>query len=137
MQDREPFLRELERLRDEVNRRVESALHGAGYDTSPGAPPGMWTPAVDVIETDDAFLVHAEMPGVGREDLEVEVDGSRIELLGVRRPTAEGRHFLRLESSYGRFRWSFDLPEPVDAVRRSETLERGVLTLTLPRGQTE
>jgi len=130
--DREPFLRELGRLRDEVNRRVEAALHGAGYDTSPGAPLGMWAPVVDVVESDNGFLVFAEVPGVAAEDLRVEIDGAHVEISGVRRPPVEGRHFLRMEGSYGRFLWSYDLPRPVDADRSTQRLERGVLSLVLP-----
>jgi HSP20 family protein len=133
MEDGTHFLGELERLRNEVNRRVEAALHGAGYDASSGAPPGMWVPAVDVVRTDDAFVVHADVPGVSLQDLEVQLEGDRLELSGLRRPPTEGRHFLRLESSYGRFRWFYGLPEPVHAEHRRETLERGVLTVVLPR----
>jgi len=130
--DREPFLRELGRLREEVNRRVDAALHGAGYDTSPGAPLGMWAPAVDVVEADEAFLIFAEVPGVKAEDLRVEIDGAHVEVSGFRRPPVEGGHFLRMEGSYGRFFWSCDLPRPVAAEGRTQRLERGVLSLVLP-----
>lgn len=132
MPDREPFLRELGRLREEVNRRVEAALNSAGYDTSPGAPLGMWAPAVDVLETDGAFLVFAEVPGVAAQDLRVEIDGKRVEISGIRRPPVEGRHFLRMEGSYGRFHWSYELPRQVDAGGFTQRLGRGVLTLVLP-----
>ncbi|MEM1416928.1 MAG: Hsp20/alpha crystallin family protein, partial [Myxococcota bacterium] len=74
-------------------------------------------PAVDIVETDEAFELHAELPGLGAEDFSLDVDKSLLTLRGERKleDTEEGRGFRRVERFHGAFSRSFQLPETVDA----------------------
>ena len=96
------------------------------------APAG-WAPPVDLLETADAYLVIAELPGVSRDDLTISLhDDGRLTIAGVRRErSAEEYH--RVERGHGSFSRTFHLPIPVDADRISADLHDGVLTVTCPK----
>ena len=128
-------LDELQRIRQRVNALFEEALFGSGLPAREEREPGTWTPAVDVVETDDAFVLVAELPGVRREDIDVEVDDRRLEISGRRLPVEEGQSFVRMERSYGPFRRSFELDPSIDAGKISAKIEQGVVTLTLPKAE--
>ena len=100
-----------------------------------GACPGTWAPAVDVIETEDAYLLFAELPGVEREDIQLQVRDRRLELSGRRRPLGEDRSFLRMERSYGPFRRAFELAAPVEADSIAAQLEPRHPAITSPQAQ--
>ncbi len=126
------YLEELSRIQERVNSLLEQALLAAEYDESQGAP-GTWAPPVDVLETDDAFLLFAELPGIGRDDIELSVEDRRLELSGSRASLGENRNFLRMERSYGPFRRAFELGAPLDAENISARFEQGVLRITIPK----
>lgn len=122
-------LDELQRIRQRVNALFEEALLGTGLPVREERAPGTWAPEVDVLETDDAYVLIAELPGVSREDIDVEVKERRLEISGRRQPLAEGQAFVRMERSYGPFRRSFELDQLLDEAAVSATFERGVLTV--------
>ncbi len=95
--------------------------------------PAGWTPPVDLLETGDAYVVLAELPGVSRDDLSISMhDDGRLTVAGVRRErTSEEYH--RVERGHGAFSRTFHLPIPVDADRISADLRDGVLTVTCPK----
>jgi HSP20 family protein len=95
--------------------------------------PAGWTPPVDLLETGDAYVIIAELPGVAREDLSISMhDDGRLTLAGVRRErTIEEYH--RVERGHGTFSRTFHLPIPVDADRITADLRDGVLTVTCPK----
>jgi HSP20 family protein len=128
-------LEELGLIQEQVNALFEQALLSSGADVGDDSPqpPGLWSPAVDVVETADAFVIHAELPGVRREDIRLEVHGHDLELAGTRRGLAAGESFLRLERSYGSFKRSFRLPTAVLGDRIEATLRQGVLEVRLPK----
>lgn len=128
------YLEELDRLQGRVNALFERILLGPDYDATGEALPGSWAPPVDVLETEEAFLVFAELPGVSRRDIELEVLDRRLELSGSRGPdgAAEGS-FCRMEGSYGPFRRVFDLGARVRSEDIEAVFERGVLRITLPK----
>ena len=134
---RKSHLEELARIQERVRALFEELLLRPGIADGTaegvGSPLGAWSPAVDVLETDDAFLLYAEVPGTDREDVELAVEGRRLKLSGRRRALPPDRAFARMERSDGPFRRSFDLPGAVDADRISASLERGVLRVTLPK----
>jgi len=124
---------DLERVRAHVNALFEDALVESGYGGRSERSPGTWSPPTDVLEVEDAFLLHAELPGVPRESIELHAEGSRLVLAGRREPPAEAVGFLRMERSYGVFRRVFDFPSPVDAGAVSARFEHGVLVVTVPK----
>jgi len=91
---------------------------------------------VDVAEADNAYTVHAEIPGVSRDDIHVSLDGGVVTLSAEIKQQDEQRKdakVLRSERYYGSVSRSFQLPQEVDAGAASAKYENGVLTLTLPK----
>jgi HSP20 family protein len=98
--------------------------------------PAGWSPPVDLHETPDAYVLTAELPGLNRDDLEIQMQDSRLTLSGVRRErpgTCDQYH--RVERGRGSFSRTFQLPLPVDAERIAADLRDGVLTITCPKAE--
>ncbi|MGH9379738.1 MAG: Hsp20/alpha crystallin family protein [Thermoanaerobaculia bacterium] len=129
------YVTELERIQRQVDRLFERVLGGGDYAESALSGDGSWQPAVDVVETPEAFLVYAELPGVRREDIQLEVRDRRLDLSGRRDPVAGEATFRRLERAYGPFRRSVLLGADVDADGVEAAYRQGVLEVTLPRRQ--
>jgi HSP20 family protein len=127
------YLEELARIQDRINGLFEQALLTSDYEDREGGLPGTWAPAVDVLETEDAYLVFAELPGVQRADIQLQVRERRLELSGRRQALGENRNFLRMERSYGPFRRTFDLGAPVDVDGISAGFDHGVLRVLIPK----
>jgi HSP20 family protein len=127
------YLEELARIQERINSLFEQALLPADYEDPDGGLPGTWAPSVDVIETEDAYLLFAELPGIRREDIQLHVRDRRLELSGRRQPLGENRNFLRMERSYGPFRRTFDLGAPVEAEGIAAAFEQGILRVRIPK----
>jgi HSP20 family protein len=107
---------------------------GSAGDLGEGGPAAVWRPLFDLVETADAFVLYAELPGVQRSDVELHSDGRSVELSGIRRSFLGGEHgFLRLEGSYGPFRRRLELPEPVAEEAIDARFRRGILEVVLPK----
>lgn len=128
-----PLWGELAHLQERLQQLFEQALVGAGEELQGEGAAGCWRPTLDLVETADAFLVLAELPGVRRDDVQLEVEGRWLELAGERRMPGGERGFLRLEGSFGRFHRRLELPAAVDADGVVAELERGVLEVRLPK----
>lgn len=103
-----------------------------------GGMAGMDTPnmRVDVREQPENYLVHAELPGMKKEDIEVRVEGNQLTISAERkmeREIKEGERVLRTERSFGTISRSFELESAVDDERASAKFVDGVLELTLPK----
>lgn len=123
------FLSDLQALEQQINQLFESSRHSnQGTHNS-------WSPAVDIFETSSAFVLSAEVPGVSNEEIDVKVVDNQLTLRGERKwdHDACGEQFHRLESAYGKFERSFNLSERIDVAGISASLDRGVLTVTLPK----
>lgn len=127
------YLEELARIQDRINSLFEQALLTSDYEDAEGGLPGTWAPAVDVLETEDAYLIFAELPGVRRDDIQLQVRDRRLELSGRRTALGENLSFLRMERSYGPFRRTFDLGAPVDVDGIAAAFEAGVLRVHIPK----
>src|SRR5436305_9380469 len=124
------YLEELTRIQDRINSLFEQALVTSEFE---GGLPGTWSPAVDVLETEGAYLLFAELPGVRRDDIQLQVRDRRLELSGRRQTLGENRNFLRMERSYGPFRRTFDLGSPVDVEAIVAAFDQGVLRVHIPK----
>jgi HSP20 family protein len=98
-----------------------------------------WTPSADVSETEQEFIVHAELPGVAKEDIKVAVEHGMLTISGERRVDKEekGRKFHRVESFRGSFSRSFGLPDSVDVGAIHADSKDGVLNVHLPKKSLE
>ena len=91
------------------------------------------TPLANVLETKDAYVLEAEMPGVTKDGLEVTVENGELTLIGHRTGmAAQGRAMYR-ESRGLDYRRAIELDSAIDTARISAKLDQGVLTLTLPK----
>ncbi|MFK7962509.1 MAG: Hsp20/alpha crystallin family protein [Burkholderiaceae bacterium] len=90
---------------------------------------------VDVAESDEAYTVHADMPGVSKEDIDVQIDGAQVAISAklAQRAEVEGETVLRTERFVGEMSRSFSLGSDLDEDGASASFENGVLVLTLPK----
>jgi HSP20 family protein len=97
------------------------------------APTG-WVPPVDLHETSSEYVLTAELPGLRRDDVDVQVQEGRLTLTGTRRePPRACEQYHRIERGHGSFSRTFHLPHPVDAAHITADLRDGVLTVTCPK----
>jgi HSP20 family protein len=99
-----------------------------------------FTPAVDVHEDHQFVSLSAELPGVRREDIDIQVHGNVLTVSGERKLAGrkeEGRQYHRVERSYGKFARTFQLSENIDASQVEAELVDGVLTVRLAKRQQE
>lgn len=96
--------------------------------------PAGWQPPVDLYETADAYVLTAEIPGVSRDDIDIQTGDGRLTLSGARqeRPVA-CEQFHRLERGHGSFQRTFQLPQPIDHGAVTADLKDGVLTVKCPK----
>ena len=91
---------------------------------------------VDVREGPDDYTVHAEMPGIAKQDIQIEVDGNRVSISGeIKRDetSKEGNRVLHSERYFGSVSRSFTLASEIDDAKAEALVENGVLTLKLPK----
>jgi HSP20 family protein len=130
----DPF-RDLVSIQDRMNRLFEQTLSRSRGEE--GVTATTWTPAVDIYETADTIVMKAELPGVTREDIHIQIDGSTLTLKGERRfaRDVQEESYLRIERAYGSFHRSFALPATVQQENVRAVLRDGVLELTLPKAE--
>ncbi len=105
-----------------------------GVATEPGELPA-WTPVANISETDDAYLIKAELPEVSKEDVKVTVDEDVITIGGERRKEVEQQdeRVHRIESFYGSFSRSFRLPDNADVAAIQAESRNGILKVRVPK----
>lgn len=98
-----------------------------------------FVPSIDVSETDDQFLITAELPGMNKEDIDISLENSRLTISGERSFEKEdkGKKFHRVESSYGSFERSFQLPDNIDAESISASYDDGLLNISIDKSEEE
>ena len=96
---------------------------------------GDWSPRVDIAETDNSFVIKAEIPEVKKEDVKVTVDNGVLTIRGERKQENEekGRKCHRIERYYGSFTRSFTLPDNVDEAKIEASFRDGMLNLQIPK----
>jgi len=126
-------LSELEQVTQRMRRMLDQTFGDFGWP-SPAEARG-WSPLVDIEEADDAYVVEAELPGVKREDVNIELVGNELTITGeVRRRERKGA--LRRQTRHtGRFEYRVGLPAQVKADNVEATLSDGVLTVRIPRAE--
>ena len=99
---------------------------------------GAWAPPVDIFERHDHLVVRAEIPGVQKDDMGVQIENGVLTLHGERKQETEVKeeNAYRMERVYGTFTRSFSLPTTVDAAKVTATYKDGVLEVTVPKAET-
>ena len=125
-------VRELTSLQSEMNR-----LFNTFFDTPTAGNGGArrWVPAMDLVETDDHFVLKADLPGLSEDDVNIEVEDNVLTVSGERKSEHEDKRegYVRVERSYGSFRRSLTLPEGVDPEAVSASFDKGVLEVRIPK----
>jgi len=94
-----------------------------------------WAPDVDIRETDEEIALYCDLPGVEKQDVQVEVRDNMLVLSGQRKPHSEQHGWLRREAFAGAFHRAFSLPAEVEAGKVSASLTDGVLHIRLPKAE--
>jgi HSP20 family protein len=96
---------------------------------------GTWVPAIDIRETEDSYLIEADVAGLKKDDIELTVEDNVLTLKGERKHESEEKKegYRRIERRYGSFRRSFELPAGVDTGKVKADVKDGVLSVTLPK----
>ena len=114
----------------EVNR-----LFNTFFEPSTGAVMRRWSPAMDLVETEDNYVLRADLPGVSEGDVKIELDDNVLTISGERKSAHEEAKegYYRVERAYGSFSRTLTLPEGVDADSISASFDRGVLEVKVPK----
>jgi HSP20 family protein len=126
----DPF-RELTALQSEVNRLFSRVGNGGVAERQ------SWTPSIDVIETDDAIKLQAELAGMDPADISIEVQDNVLTVSGERRFEEEVKEdkYYRIERRYGSFSRSIALPQTIDENNIKATYDTGVLEVSVPKAE--
>src|SRR5215813_6110491 len=128
----DPF-RDLNILQERMNRLFEDA--GRTWRNDEPASTTTWSPAVDIFETESEIVVKAELPGMDRNDITLNLEKNVLTLKGERRFEKETKdeNYHRIERSYGTFSRAFSIPATVDEEMIRAEYKDGVLRIVLPK----
>jgi HSP20 family protein len=126
--------RELDVLQSDMNRLFDTFFQGRG-SRSGGNGMRRWIPPMDLTETDDRFVLRADLPGLAEDDVDIEVKDGTLIISGERKTEHEERRegFHRVERASGGFLRSLDLPQGIDPGGITANFERGVLEVRIPK----
>jgi HSP20 family protein len=128
----EPF-RELNTLQNEMNRLFNTVFDAP----TPGNGGALrrWMPAMDLVETDDHFVLRADLPGMSEDDVKIEFEDGTLTVSGERQAEHESKNegYYRVERAFGSFSRSLTLPQGVDPNAVTARFDRGVLEVRIPK----
>ncbi len=121
-------------LRD-LQREVDSIFDqffGRGEDDDTSA---VWAPRTDLSETDEAFRIRLDVPGMTKDDITINLQNNTLTVSGERTSerTKESEEYVRVERAFGNFHRTFNLPNAVDQQNVEAAYEDGVLTINVPK----
>jgi HSP20 family protein len=125
-----PFA-ELEQVSERMRRMLEQTLGSVSQEAA------AWLPAVDIEEEDGAYVVEAEVPGVKREDVNIDVMGRELVITGEIKERERKGVIRRRTRRVGNFEYRVTLPADVDPDKVEAKLNEGVLTVRIPKAQRE
>jgi HSP20 family protein len=122
------FLMRPDPFSNEVNRLFNTLL-------SPEGRTQRWTPAMDLVEAGDHYVLRADLPGMSEDDVSIEIHDNVLTISGERRDEHEEKRegWNRVERSFGSFSRSLTLPEGVDPDAVAAEFDKGVLSITVPK----
>ena len=126
-------LRELGSLQNEMNRLFNTVFDAPAPGN--GAAMRRWMPAMDLVETDGHFVLRADLPGMGEEDINIELEDGTLTVSGERKAEHESSNegYYRVERAFGSFSRSLTLPKGIDPEGVSAKFDRGVLEVRIPK----
>jgi HSP20 family protein len=126
----------MRRFGEEMDKLVGDFDFGRGWlppAIARGVTPGVWAPEIEMFEQDGELIVRADLPGLTKDDVNIEIDNDAITIEGERRSEQnENREgFYRSERSYGKFYRRLPLPDGVESEDANATFRDGVLEITM------
>jgi HSP20 family protein len=115
---------------DQLYERMNNLWDAGGTDTA-----DRWVPLADVEETDDAYTIDVELPGVDEADIDIEINGRELTVSGELKERERTGILRRRTRRVGEFQYAVTLPGDIDAENVSARLENGVLSITVPKSQ--
>jgi HSP20 family protein len=127
--------REINSLQQEMNRLFSTFFDAPASSGGAGGATRRWIPAMDLVETDDQFVLRADLPGMGEGDIDLSLEDNVLTLSGERKAEHEerGEGYYRVERATGAFSRSLTLPEGVDGDAITARFEQGVLEVRIPK----
>jgi HSP20 family protein len=127
-------VRELTSIQNEMN-RLFNTFFDSPTPGNGGSGLRRWIPAMDLIETEDRFVLKADLPGLTEADVNVEVEDNVLTISGERNSEHEDKRegYVRVERAFGSFRRSLTLPEGIDPEAVQASFENGVLEVRIPK----
>lgn len=124
---------EISDLQREINRMFDRFFRG--FEDEEEVRLATWSPRVDISETDDEYIVRAEVPGVSKDDIKVTIKDNVLTISGEKKQEKEmkNENFHRVERVYGSFSRTFTLPGAVKVDKIEAKFKDGVLTIKLPK----
>lgn len=116
---------------DDLFERMSRFLGAVGAEPSAGA----WSPLADLHETDDAYVVEAELPGIAREDIDVEISDRELRITGEHKECEREGALRHSTRRAGHFEYRALLPADLKADGVTAALSDGILTVTVPKAQ--
>jgi HSP20 family protein len=128
-------VRELTSLQSEMNRLFNTFFDTPTSSTNGNGGIRRWVPSMDLVETDEHFVLRADLPGLSEGDVSIELEDNVLTVAGERKAEHEDKKegFYRMERSFGQFRRSLTLPDGVDADGIAATFDKGVLEVRIPK----
>jgi HSP20 family protein len=129
----DPF-RELMSFQERINDLFDRTFWRRGPEEE-GLVTGTWAPAVDIYETDDKVVLKAELPGLKKEDIDIQIRDNTLTLKGEKKFEKEVKeeNYHRVERAYGSFQRSFTLPSTIKQEGIEASFKDGVLEISLPK----
>jgi HSP20 family protein len=129
-------VRELTSIQNEMNRLFNTFFDAPSGGGNGGSTPlRRWIPAMDLVETDEHFVLKADLPGLTEADVNVEVEDNVLTVSGERNAEHEDKRegYVRVERAFGSFRRSLTLPEGIDPDGVQANFDKGVLEVRIPK----
>jgi HSP20 family protein len=127
-------VRELHTMQNEMN-RLFNTFFDSPTPSNGNASVRRWIPAMDVVETEDHFVLRADLPGLSESDVNIELEDNVLTVSGERRAEHEEKRegFYRMERAHGAFSRSLTLPKGIDPEAVTAAFDRGVLEVRVPK----
>ena len=125
-------------LQNRINRLFDDSFPSTGNAEGRASRRG-WDPVVDIFDTEESIVLHAELPGLTKEDISIEVEGNTLSLKGEKCECTyiDEENCRQRERCFGIFHRNFTLPATIDFEEIRATFSNGVLELTVPKPKAE
>ncbi len=122
-------------LQERINKMFDDTIRTLYPPDGEELEKGTWAPAVDIYETNDSFVVSADLPGLNKDEIQIDLKDNTLTLKGEKKfeEKVSKDNYIRVERAYGSFVRSFTLPENVVPEKIKAKYKEGVLEVTIPK----